>query len=75
MTAFKVKMRINKCIHLNYLNIILFFFSKQFLASEFKIPANYRFNDSLFIGGVKEIKEINHAFKMSKGLKGAMQRV
>lgn len=34
-----------------------------------------KFNDSLFIGGIKDSSKINKKFKMSKGLKGALQKV
>lgn len=36
---------------------------------------NFVFNETLFIGGTKDSSKISKKFKMTKGLKGAMQKV
>lgn len=42
--------------------------------SDFSFPENFHFNESLFVGGVKDISVVSKLFKMTKGLKGAIQK-
>lgn len=48
---------------------------KLLLSSDFYVTEFFHFNETLFIGGIKESSRMNKKFKISKGLKGAIQKV
>lgn len=46
-----------------------------FLLKGSDLFTNFQFNESLYIGGVKDLSQINHQFRITKGFNGAIQKV
>lgn len=50
-------------------------YTTLYSGSEISFPITKSFNESLFIGGIKDCSLINKMFKLNKGLVGAIQKV